>query len=107
MMTIRSRCRRSNMARRLSGQGEGGTEFWRDQFSMPLNARRRRSGSAYFAQHDPLTGLINRALFRDRLIHAMARSKRKDQPLAVMLLDLDRFKAVNDAARTTTSAISY
>ena len=35
-------------------------------------------------------------LFRDRLIHAMARNKRKDQPLAIMLLDLDRFKGVND-----------
>jgi diguanylate cyclase (GGDEF)-like protein len=49
------------------------------------------------AQHDQLTGMINRALFRDRLLHAMARSKRKDQPLAIMLLDLDRFKAVNDS----------
>ena len=43
-----------------------------------------------------ITGLVNRTLFRDRLIQAMARSKRLQQPLGLMLLDLDRFKAVND-----------
>jgi diguanylate cyclase (GGDEF)-like protein/PAS domain S-box-containing protein len=49
------------------------------------------------AFHDPLTGLANRALFHDRVSHALARSLRQDQPLAVLFLDLDNFKTVNDS----------
>jgi diguanylate cyclase (GGDEF)-like protein/PAS domain S-box-containing protein len=48
------------------------------------------------AFHDGLTGLANRALFRDRLEQALARSARTREPLAVLLLDLDGFKQVND-----------
>ena len=49
------------------------------------------------AGHDALTGLPNRALFRDFLEHALARSRHGNTQLAVLLLDLDRFKGVNDA----------
>ncbi|HEX6703066.1 MAG TPA: diguanylate cyclase, partial [Gaiellaceae bacterium] len=49
------------------------------------------------AFHDGLTALPNRALFRDRLDHALARSERSPEPLAVLLLDLDGFKQVNDS----------
>ena len=49
------------------------------------------------AFHDGLTGLPNRALFRDRLDQALARSERSQDPLAVLLLDLDGFKQVNDS----------
>ena len=48
------------------------------------------------AFHDPLTELANRALFRDRLEHALARTARESGRIAVLLLDLDNFKAVND-----------
>jgi len=48
------------------------------------------------ALHDPLTGLPNRALILDRLDHAIARSRRSGDVSAVFLLDIDRFKAVND-----------
>jgi diguanylate cyclase (GGDEF)-like protein/PAS domain S-box-containing protein len=48
------------------------------------------------AFHDSLTGLANRALFRDRLEQALARSARSHDPLAIVLLDLDGFKQVND-----------
>ena len=50
----------------------------------------------YHAYHDILTGLPNRMLFKDRLSLAMSQSKRDKTELAVMFLDLDRFKRVND-----------
>ncbi len=52
---------------------------------------------AHRAAHDPLTGLPNRILFRDRLEHALRAAKRHRGKLAVLLIDLDRFKPVNDA----------
>lgn len=48
------------------------------------------------AWHDALTGLANRALFTERVDHAMARRSRDHRPLTVAFLDLDAFKAVND-----------
>ena len=49
------------------------------------------------ALHDPLTGLANRALFNDRLAHALSRHNRTGESLAVLILDLDDFKVVNDS----------
>jgi len=51
---------------------------------------------SYQAYHDPLTALANRALFRDRVTHAVARERRHGDAIAVLFLDLDDFKAVND-----------
>jgi diguanylate cyclase (GGDEF)-like protein len=51
---------------------------------------------SYLARYDPLTGLINRFLFGDRLQSAIARAKRDESLVALMFLDLDDFKAVND-----------
>ena len=51
---------------------------------------------AYIATHDALTGLPNRVLFNDRLNLALAQAQRHQQRLAVLLLDLDRFKDIND-----------
>ncbi len=51
---------------------------------------------AELAQFDQLTGLANRVLFRDYLVKILARADRNRQLVAVMLLDLDRFKTVND-----------
>jgi diguanylate cyclase (GGDEF)-like protein/PAS domain S-box-containing protein len=49
------------------------------------------------AFHDPLTKLANRALFRDRVHHALSHQRRNRAPLAVMFMDLDDFKTVNDS----------
>ena len=49
------------------------------------------------AFHDSLTGLANRALLSNRVEHARARSQRDGKPCAVLLLDLDDFKAINDS----------
>ncbi|NJO32449.1 MAG: EAL domain-containing protein [Rhodospirillales bacterium] len=51
----------------------------------------------HMAQHDALTDLPNRVLLRDRLEHALAGTRRGDRCLAIFLLDLDRFKEVNDS----------
>jgi diguanylate cyclase (GGDEF)-like protein/PAS domain S-box-containing protein len=50
----------------------------------------------HLAFHDPLTRLANRSLFRDRVQHALAIAERTAHSIAVMFLDLDRFKNVND-----------
>jgi diguanylate cyclase (GGDEF)-like protein/PAS domain S-box-containing protein len=48
------------------------------------------------ALHDPLTGLANRALCRERLLHALARTRRDEGAACVLFIDLDDFKGVND-----------
>lgn len=70
---------------------------------LVLNARDVTERKALEAElvhqafHDPLTGLANRALFVERLQHALARTSRRGEPLAVLFLDLDNFKTVNDS----------
>ncbi|HOT41813.1 MAG TPA: PAS domain S-box protein [Syntrophorhabdaceae bacterium] len=56
----------------------------------------------YMAFHDMLTGLPNRSLFNDRLNVALAHGERFEKMVAVMMLDLDRFKEVNDTYGHTT-----
>ncbi len=51
----------------------------------------------HMANHDVLTNLPNRSLFHERVEHALERAKRQTSRLAVMFIDLDRFKPVNDA----------
>jgi diguanylate cyclase (GGDEF)-like protein len=58
-------------------------------------ARQARE-SAHVALHDALTGLPNRVLFADRLEHEIAAARRHAAPFSVMMIDLDRFKEIND-----------
>jgi diguanylate cyclase (GGDEF)-like protein len=51
----------------------------------------------YRALHDPLTGLANRGLLMDQLSQALARNRRRPGSVAVLFLDVDRFKVVNDS----------
>jgi diguanylate cyclase (GGDEF)-like protein len=55
-----------------------------------------REAARHLATHDPLTGIANRLLLDDRVRHAVAHARRTDSSLAVLVLDLDRFKAIND-----------
>ena len=59
--------------------------------------RRLEEQLTHQAFHDPLTGLANRALFRDRVSHALALAQRRGSPVTVVFLDLDDFKKVNDS----------
>ncbi|HSS30243.1 MAG TPA: GGDEF domain-containing response regulator [Nitrospiraceae bacterium] len=77
-------------------KGQGHPELLARAVRYAIERKRTEERLTYLAQYDHLTGLVNRTLFRDRLVQAMARSKRMHQPIGLMLLDLDRFKAVND-----------
>ena len=65
-------------------------------FSDITQSRAEQETVAHHAQHDFLTNLPNRLLFRDRFKQQMARARREDKKFAVMYIDLDRFKPVND-----------
>jgi diguanylate cyclase (GGDEF)-like protein len=70
-----------------------------DLVALAMEARERRRAEAtirHLAYHDGLTDLPNRTLFQDRLSVALAQARRKERMLAVVFLDLDRFKLVND-----------
>jgi PAS domain S-box-containing protein len=58
--------------------------------------KRAEERLSHIARYDQLTGLVNRDLFGDRLDRALARSARSGNPVALMFVDLDRFKDVND-----------
>lgn len=63
-----------------------------------ISERRRAVEQArHQAEHDPLTGLPNRILFMDRLEQAMAAITRRQRQFALMFIDLDHFKAINDS----------
>jgi diguanylate cyclase (GGDEF)-like protein len=62
-----------------------------------IDRRRAEEGIRHQALHDPLTGLPNRALFLDRLRLSLAHGARRESEVAVVFLDIDHFKLVNDS----------
>lgn len=59
--------------------------------------RDHKSRIDYMAFHDPITGLANRSLFYDRTNKSLSRAKRNHDSLALLLIDLDRFKLINES----------
>ncbi|MGH8963150.1 MAG: putative bifunctional diguanylate cyclase/phosphodiesterase [Jatrophihabitantaceae bacterium] len=67
-----------------------------DNRRLALDVMAQREELSHRAFHDPLTGLANRALFYDRVAHALDLHHRDMRPVSVMFVDLDDFKLVND-----------
>lgn len=61
-----------------------------------VKASKMHALAKHQATHDPLTGLANRAMFTEFLAHQLSLSQRNQQPMAVLYLDLDNFKFIND-----------
>lgn len=71
-------------------------KFVSTQIATAIDRKQTDERIRHLAQHDVLTDLPNRALFNDRLQVAITRNARYKEPLALMYLDLDKFKPVND-----------
>ena len=78
----------------VKGQGDG--FLIARSIRYAIEHKKEKGRLAYLAQYDLLTGLANRVLFRDLLDKALARANRSKLPVALMFLDLDRFKIIND-----------
>ena len=74
----------------------GATTHYVGVFSDITKVKESQDKLDHMAHHDPLTALPNRLLFHDRLQHALQRAARDQQQLAILFIDLDRFKNVND-----------
>jgi len=78
----------------VKGRNEGNQLTRSIQYS--IQRKRSEEDLIYLAHYDHLTGLLNRTIFTDRLGHALTRATREDDVLALMFVDVDGFKVVND-----------
>ena len=99
----------------LCNYRKDGTPFWNDLYISPVRdeqgmvthyvgiqhdiseQKAYEAHLAYHAGHDALTGLANRTLLEDRLVHDIELARHRDKWLAVLFLDLDEFKPINDS----------
>ena len=77
-------------------------QFVSTQIAAAIERKQVETRLQYIARHDLLTDLPNRALFHDRLHAALARARSTRERLALLYIDLDRFKRVNDTFGHTT-----
>jgi diguanylate cyclase (GGDEF)-like protein len=87
-------------SRELRGFTQADVNFMQAIANVLANAierRRTEERTQHEALHDSLTGLPNRNLFLDRLQHSLSVAARRETPIAVLFLDLDQFKLVNDS----------
>ncbi|HUG52568.1 MAG TPA: EAL domain-containing protein, partial [Vicinamibacteria bacterium] len=68
-----------------------------DQIAIALERKRAEARIEHLAYHDQVTGLANRRLLLDRLDMALAQARRDSSQIAVLFLDIDRFKVINDS----------
>ena len=98
----------------LKNYRKDGTSFWQELTLSPVHSdagdllyyigvqtditalKQTQEALSHQALHDPLTALPNRVLLHDRLEHTLRAARRATEPTALLLLDLDRFKEVND-----------
>ncbi len=76
--------------------GHGKVEHYVAVFSDITDIKNAQRKAEYLATHDPLTRLPNRSLFQDRLRQALAHARRHGHRVALMFIDLDNFKGIND-----------
>ncbi len=88
--------------RRYSEQDKELLQFVASQVAAAIERKRTHSRLEFLAQYDHLTELPNRALFLDRLRSALHRAQRASSRLAVLYLDMDHFKQINDTFGHTT-----
>lgn len=81
----------------LLRDGEGRPRHFIAQVEDVTDRRQAEARLLEQALRDSLTGLFNRVMFMDRLTHALARSGRQMKPVAVLFVDLDHFKEINDS----------
>jgi len=80
----------------IDGEVEGFLRSIARQLAQYLRRQQAESTLRHSACHDSLTGLANRTLLQERLLHAIQRAAREGKHVAVLFLDLDRFKHIND-----------
>jgi diguanylate cyclase (GGDEF)-like protein len=80
----------------------GAAQYYSAQLQDVTMRNEMRDELAHQVLHDSLTGLPNRALLADRLVHGLAGSRRRGAQLGVMFLDVDQFKVVNDSLGHTS-----